>query len=45
MDFLSSAEGIQLGLAYARIKDVKVRRKVLDLMRTLGRESEEGEGI
>jgi transcriptional regulator with XRE-family HTH domain len=44
MDFLSSAEGIQLGLAYARIKDVKVRRKVLDLMRTLGREGEEGEG-
>ena len=42
MDFISSAEGIQLGAAYARIKDVKVRRKILELVRVLGKEDEEG---
>lgn len=40
-DFLSSAEGIQLGVAFARIKDIKVRRKILDLVRSLGKEDEE----
>ncbi len=43
MEFLSSAEAIQLGLAFARIKDTKVRRKILDLVRSLGDEDEEGE--
>jgi transcriptional regulator with XRE-family HTH domain len=42
-DFLSSSEGIQLGVAFARIRDVKVRRKILDLVRSLGEEDEEGE--
>lgn len=40
MDFMSSAEGIQLGVAFTRIKDVKVRRKILDLVRSLGKEDE-----
>ena len=40
MEFLSSADGIQLGLAFARIKDPNVRRKILDLVRSLGKEGE-----
>lgn len=43
MDFLSSAEGIQLGAAFARIRDVKVRRKILDLVRSLGKDDQDGE--
>lgn len=35
MDFLSSNEGIQLSAAYMGIKDVKVRRKILDLVRSI----------
>jgi transcriptional regulator with XRE-family HTH domain len=35
MDFLSSNEGIQLSTAYMGIKDVKVRRKILDLVRSI----------
>ncbi len=31
-DFLSTAEGLQLNKAFARIKDPKVRRRVLDLV-------------
>jgi len=40
MEFLSSSEGLQLSLAFMRIKDSKVRKRVLDLVRSL---SEEGE--
>ena len=40
MDFISSTEGIQLSVAFMRVKDVKVRRKVLDLIRSLGKEDE-----
>jgi transcriptional regulator with XRE-family HTH domain len=36
LEFMSTAEGIQLGLAFMRLKDVKVRRKILDLVRSLG---------
>lgn len=35
MDFLSSNEGIQLSTAFMGIKDVKVRRKILDLVRSI----------
>jgi transcriptional regulator with XRE-family HTH domain len=35
MDFLSSSEGIQLSTAFMSIKDVKVRRRILDLVRTI----------
>jgi transcriptional regulator with XRE-family HTH domain len=38
MDFLASGEGLQLSLAFMRIKDAKVRRRVLDLVRALGQE-------
>jgi transcriptional regulator with XRE-family HTH domain len=35
MEFLASGEGLQLSLAFMRIKDVKVRRRLLDLVRSL----------
>jgi hypothetical protein len=35
MEFLSSGEGLQLSLAFMRIKDVKVRRRILELVRSL----------
>lgn len=41
VDFLSSSEGLQLNRAFVRIADPKVRRRVIDLVRTL---AESGEG-
>jgi transcriptional regulator with XRE-family HTH domain len=38
MEFLSSGEGLQLSLAFMRIKDAKVRRRILDLVRSLADE-------
>ena len=35
VDFLSTAEGLELNRAFARIKDVKVRRKVIELVRAV----------
>ena len=35
MEFLSSGEGLQLSLAFMRIKDVKIRRRILELVRSL----------
>ena len=35
MDFVSSSEGLELTRAFARIKDGKVRRKVIDLVRSI----------
>lgn len=35
IDFLSSAEGLQLNRAFARIDDPKVRRRIIDLVRAL----------
>ncbi len=35
MEFLASGEGLQLSLAFMRIKNVKVRRRILDLVRSL----------
>jgi transcriptional regulator with XRE-family HTH domain len=40
MEFMSSGEGIQLSLAFMRVTDVKVRRKILDLVRSLADESQ-----
>ena len=39
MEFLSSGEGLQLSLAFMRIKDVKVRRRILELVRSLAEEN------
>jgi transcriptional regulator with XRE-family HTH domain len=38
MEFVASAEGLQLSLAFMRIKDARVRKRVLDLVRSLAEE-------
>ena len=38
MDFLATSEGLELNKAFARISDAKVRRKVVELVRTLAGE-------
>ena len=43
MEFLGSAEGLQLSLAFMRIKDPKVRKRVLDLVKSLAEEKTEDE--
>ena len=40
MEFLSSGEGLQLSLAFMRIRDSKVRRRLLELVRSLAGEPE-----
>ncbi len=35
VELLSSGEGLQLGLAFTKIRDPKVRRRVLDLVKSL----------
>jgi transcriptional regulator with XRE-family HTH domain len=35
LEFLSSGEGLQLSLAFMKIKDPKVRKRVLDLVKSL----------
>ncbi len=44
MEFVATGEGLQLSLAFMRIKDPKVRRKILDLVRSLAEEDEPSEG-
>lgn len=41
VDFLNSAEGIQLNRAFARISEPKVRRKIIDLVKALAQEADE----
>lgn len=41
VDFLSSSEGIQLNKAFIRIKDPKVRRRVIDLVRSMAGDDDE----
>src|SRR5580765_2586972 len=38
MEFVSSGEGMQLSLAFMKIKDAKVRKRVLDLVKSLAEE-------
>jgi transcriptional regulator with XRE-family HTH domain len=40
MAFVSSGEGLQLSLAFMKIKDPKVRKRVLDLVKSLVTEEE-----
>ena len=35
VDFINSAEGLQLNRAFARITDTKVRRKIIELVKAL----------
>jgi len=41
VDFLNSAEGLQLNRAFTKISDPKVRRKLVDLVRTLANVGDE----
>jgi transcriptional regulator with XRE-family HTH domain len=41
VDFLNSAEGLQLNRAFAKISDPKIRRKIIDLVRALADGSED----
>jgi transcriptional regulator with XRE-family HTH domain len=41
MEFVSSGEGLQLALAFMKIKDTKVRKRVLDLVKSLAEEEEQ----
>jgi len=41
MEFVSSGEGMQLSLAFMRIRDTKVRKRVLDLVKSLADEATE----
>jgi transcriptional regulator with XRE-family HTH domain len=41
MEFVSSGEGLQLSLAFMKIKDPKVRKRVLDLVKSLVEEETE----
>lgn len=40
VDFLSSAEGLQLNRAFVKIADPKVRRRIVDLVKVLADEGE-----
>ncbi|MGN6466297.1 MAG: helix-turn-helix domain-containing protein [Rhizobiaceae bacterium] len=40
VDFISSAEGLQLNRAFVKITDPKVRRKIIELVRTIGADEE-----
>src|SRR6201746_1021300 len=40
LEFVSSGEGLQLSLAFMKIKDPKVRKRVLDLVKSLANEEE-----
>ena len=42
MEFVSSSEGLQLSLAFMKIRDPKVRKRVLDLVKSLAEEEETG---
>jgi transcriptional regulator with XRE-family HTH domain len=43
MEFVSSGEGMQLSLAYMRIKDAKLRKRVLELVKEIADERRDGE--
>jgi transcriptional regulator with XRE-family HTH domain len=42
VDFLSTNEGIQLNKAFVRIKDPKLRRRVIDLVRAMAGLADDG---
>ncbi|HKB96994.1 MAG TPA: helix-turn-helix transcriptional regulator [Rhizomicrobium sp.] len=41
MEFVSSGEGLQLSLAFMKIRDTKVRKRVLDLVKSLAEDEEQ----
>jgi transcriptional regulator with XRE-family HTH domain len=45
MEFVSSGEGLQLSLAFMRIKDPKVRKRMLELVKSLADDAERAEAV
>ena len=43
MEFVSSGEGLQLSVAFMKIKEPKVRKRVLDLVKSLAEEEDAGQ--
>ena len=43
VEFLSSSEGMQLTLAFMRIREPKVRRRVIDLVKSLADDESESQ--
>jgi hypothetical protein len=41
VDFLSSSEGIRLNKAFVRVKDARLRRRIIDLIRALAGDEED----
>lgn len=41
MEFVSSGEGLQLSLAFMKIKDPKLRKRVLDLVKQMAEDAED----
>lgn len=44
-DFLSTAEGLHLNMAFARIHDPKVRKRIIDLVSSLAGEQQNGDPV
>lgn len=44
MDFVSSTEGLQLIRSYTKVTDPRVRKRILELVKSLGGEEEEAAG-
>lgn len=42
-EFLSSSEGVQLTRSFLKIKDPKVRRRIIDLVKTLSSEGDDAD--
>jgi transcriptional regulator with XRE-family HTH domain len=42
MEFVSSGEGMQLSLAFMRIKDIKIRKRVVDLVKEIAEDTKDG---
>lgn len=42
LEFVSSGEGLQLSVAFMKIKDAQVRKRVLDLVKSLAEEADTG---
>jgi transcriptional regulator with XRE-family HTH domain len=45
LEFLATREGLELNKAFARIQDVKTRRAIIELVRTLGGLDDEVDGL
>ena len=41
LDFLSSSEGLQLNRAFVKIEDINIRRRIIDLVKSLAPADEE----